>query len=193
MTIFNQKTLSTLIAGTLVFGSSSVVAQDSEGAKEAMEKAMKETEVVEANGENQANAMAIPRYYTTRYCRLYSPSQVHRFELLCYGGTYLEVLARDASYPYDHWRVTAQANNAYESVAVTESLPGVPWWGAPARVYNGYNKPTYLKAAVACRYVADAFGYPHYSTGYAEVAFLSDASHCNLYDHGAQYDEPDAL
>ena len=178
MIIFNQKTLSALIAGALVFGTSSVVAQE-----EAIEKA--ELEAMIGGAKDGSGA-----YYTDyRECKLSSPSEVHRFELLCGEATYLEVSVEDITRPYnDHWRVTVQANNAYESVGVAESPDKVP-----ARVYNGYLEPTYLKAAVACRYVADGYGSPQITTGWGRVHFQSDASYCELFDHGVQYDEPDAL
>ncbi len=187
-----------VIAGSLSLGSFSSMAQKTDIAQntdnETLDVLKKAPKIVPAPGAYvwADDTVPEPRWREHAYCRLFSPSQVHRFELLCRGATYLNTYVRDASFqPGDHWRVTAQANNAYESVAVTESGPDY-WWGTPARVYNGYNYPTYLKAAVGCRYVADALNSPQLVTGWAEVAFLSDGF-CFLIDHGTHFDEPDTL
>ena len=183
-----------LVAGLLTVGSSLVFGDSAVDENTDLDKLLPEIVPVPCKvGENCV--LPEPKYYfDDAYCKLKSVSEVHRFEFLCDGATYFDVYLRDAAGPSgDHWRATVQANNAFESIAVTESGPKFSW-GAPARVYNGYYPlvPTSLKAAVVCRYVADGLVSPQFTTGYAQLAFVSDASWCRLLDHGVHYDEPDA-
>lgn len=195
--LLNRSSLTTLVAGLLMVGSSSVLGNPALKTDEIdLEKLL--PDIVESTCEVGECPLPAPLYYFDyAYCKLYSPSQVHRYELLCENATYLNVYIRDTAAPSsDHWRATVQANNAYESIGVTESGPFFSW-GAPARVYNGYPKPAYLKAAVACRYVADGVNHltgvisPQILTGWAQLAFISNGW-CKFIDHGVHFDEPDA-
>lgn len=214
--LLNRNTLVALVAGLLTVGSSLVFRNSSAADENALDldkllQKMAEVPDMDENidldrllpdivpapckaGDDCDQIIPQPRYYfDNAYCKLKSPSEVHRFELLCSNATYLNVYIKDAAGPFsDHWRATVQGNNAYESVAVTES--GLNFgYGSPARVYNGYYPfSTYLKAAVVCRYVADGLVSPQFTTGWAQFAFVSDASWCILLDHGVHYDEPDA-
>jgi hypothetical protein len=199
--LLNRNSLTTLVAGLLMVGSSSVLGNPALNRDEInLENLL--PDIVESPCEVGECPLPEPLYYFTPYCKLYSPSQVHRYELLCENATYLNVYIRDAAAPSsDHWRATVQANNAFESIAVTESGPNFSW-GAPARVYNGYPTPpapTYLKAAIGCRYVADGVNpfikpnsiSPQLLTGWAQLAFTSNGR-CRFFDHGVHFDEPDA-
>ena len=188
--LLNRNTLVTLVAGLLTVGSSLVFGDSAVDENTDLDKLL--PDIVRAPCEVGKCPLPEPQYYFDDiYCKLTSVSEVHRFELLCDEATYLNVFLRDAAGPAsDHWRATVQANNAYESIAVTESGPNFGW-GVPAGVYNGYLRPTYLKAAVVCRYVADGLGSPQATPGWAQLAFVSDGK-CRLLDHGVRFDEPDA-